>query len=70
MSDRNRYQFTIDGELSDRAIAAFPDLTATIIQRGTTALYGPVGDSTAMHGILARIDNLGFTLVEMHRLPD
>ncbi|WP_280232915.1 hypothetical protein [Nocardia cyriacigeorgica] len=66
-----RYQFVIEGELSERALAAFPELTAsTRSARATTTLYGPVADNTAMRGILARIDSLGLTLLEMARLPD
>lgn len=64
-----RYQFTIDGELSERALAAFPELTGGHT-RGTTVLSGPITDSTGVRGILARIDNLGLTVIEMHRLPD
>lgn len=64
-----RYQFTIDGELSERALAAFPELIGNRGQ-GTTVLSGPVTDSTGVRTILARIDNLGLTVLEMHRLPD
>ncbi|MBF6214075.1 hypothetical protein IU433_21185 [Nocardia puris] len=64
-----RYQFIIDGELSDRARAAFPELTATSCPCATS-LHGPVPDQTAMRAVLAMIDNLGLTLVEMRRLPD
>jgi hypothetical protein len=66
-----RYQFIIVGELSERALAAFPELAAsTHSARATTTLYGPVADNTAMRGLLARIDSLGLTLLEMARLPD
>ncbi|WP_067840728.1 hypothetical protein [Nocardia lijiangensis] len=65
-----RYQFVIDGELSDRALAAFPDLDAAQSSIGTTSLFGPVPDPTAMRAILAMIDNLGLTLLEMRQLPD
>ncbi|MBF6352151.1 MULTISPECIES: hypothetical protein [Nocardia] len=64
-----RYQFTIDGELSERALAAFPELTGDHT-RGTTVLAGPVTDPTGIRAILARIDNLGLTVIEMRRLPD
>lgn len=64
-----RYQFTIDGELSERALAAFPELTGDHTQ-GTTVLSGAVTDPTGIRGILARIDNLGLTVIEMRRLPD
>ncbi|MEU0539060.1 hypothetical protein [Nocardia sp. NPDC005978] len=65
-----RYQFVVDGELSDRALAAFPDLSSTPPQHGTTVLFGAVPDPTAMRGVLARLDNLGLTLLEMRQLPD
>ena len=63
------YQFTIDGELSERALAAFPDLRGNR-DRGTTVLSGAVTDTTDVRTILARIDNLGLTVLEMRRLPD
>ncbi|NNH68951.1 hypothetical protein HLB23_03525 [Nocardia uniformis] len=65
-----RYQFVLDGELSDRALAAFPDLDALPRRHGRTVLFGAVTDPTAMRGVLARIDNLGLTLLEMRQLPD
>ncbi|MEV6071219.1 hypothetical protein AB0L82_32135 [Nocardia sp. NPDC052001] len=65
-----RYQFVVEGELSDRALAAFPDLSWTPPTHGTTTLFGAVTDATAMRGILARLDNLGLTLLEMRQLPD
>lgn len=66
-----RYQFVIDGELSERAIAAFPELRHSEHSApGTTTLYGTVADSTAMRGIMARIDVLGLTLVGLSQLPD
>ncbi|WP_459545683.1 hypothetical protein [Nocardia sp. X0981] len=64
-----RYQFTIDGELSERALAAFPELAGDR-DSGTTVLSGPVPDSTGIRGVLARIDNLGLTVLELRRLPD
>ncbi|MFI6868453.1 hypothetical protein [Nocardia sp. NPDC050406] len=70
VSSPSRYEFILDGELSDRALAAFPELSAGRHQALTTSLFGPVTDSTAMRAILARIDDLGLTLLEMRRLPD
>ncbi|TLF77349.1 hypothetical protein [Nocardia cyriacigeorgica] len=65
-----RYEFILDGELSERALAAFPELTPGRHRQGTTVLYGPLTGPTAMRAILARIDNLGLTLLEMRQLPD
>jgi hypothetical protein len=64
-----RYQFTIDGELSERALAAFPELAGDR-DNGTTVLSGAVSDPTGVRAVLARIDNLGLTVLEMRRLPD
>lgn len=69
VSSPSRYEFILDGELSDRALAAFPELSGRH-RALTTSLYGPVADGTVMRGILARIDDLGLTLLEMRRLPD
>lgn len=70
VSSPSRYEFILDGELSDRALAAFPELSSGRHQALTTSLFGSVSDSTALRGILARIDDLGLTLLEMRRLPD
>ncbi|MFC9894543.1 hypothetical protein ACFVMC_12705 [Nocardia sp. NPDC127579] len=63
-----RYRFVVEGELSERALTAFPDLEAVPPHDGTTVLSGTIADSTAMRGILARFDSLGLTLVEMRQL--
>ncbi|WP_280348405.1 hypothetical protein [Nocardia neocaledoniensis] len=66
-----RYQFVLEGELTDRAIAAFPELRRSAHSpTGMTTLYGELADNTAMRGVLARIDALGLTLIGMSRLPD
>ncbi|MFE6924651.1 hypothetical protein ACFVAV_26745 [Nocardia sp. NPDC057663] len=66
-----RYQFVVEGELTDRAVAAFPELRRSAHSAtGTTTLYGELADNTAMRGVLARIDVLGLTLLGMSRLPD
>ncbi|MBB5916251.1 hypothetical protein BJY24_005163 [Nocardia transvalensis] len=71
MATAVRYRFVIEGELSERAQAAFPELVRSDHSiAGTTTLYGTVPDSTAIRGVLARIDALGLTLLEMSRLPD
>lgn len=66
-----RYQFVIEGELSERVLAAFPELRpSSHSPTGTTTLFGLVADSTAMRGVMARIDTLGLTLLSMSQLPD
>ncbi|PTR24026.1 hypothetical protein C8K36_10836 [Rhodococcus sp. OK519] len=63
-----RYAFLVGGELSERVLAAFPELQVS--ETAHTTLYGPVRSPTELRGMLARFDALGLTLVEMRRLPD
>ncbi|MGY1693672.1 MULTISPECIES: hypothetical protein [unclassified Geodermatophilus] len=65
-----RYEFLLPGRLSDDVCAAFPELTARPGSTGGTVLFGPVGDSSHLHGLLARFQSLGLTLVELRQLPD
>lgn len=70
MTESLHYQFTVDGCLSARAMSAFPELDAAIdAQHGTTALFGTMADRTAVRSVLARLDDLGFTLLEMRQIP-
>lgn len=69
-SNRVRYEFLVEGYLSDRAKAAFPDLDFGAKPSPYTRLFGPVDDDTALRGMLARFDSLGLTVVELRRLPD
>lgn len=65
-----RYEFLVDGNLTERALAAFPEFTVSSSSHAYTALYGPVGSETQLRGILGRFDTLGLLVVEMRRLPD
>lgn len=67
---RTRYEFLIEGSMSDRAVAAFPDLAEAPVPAPYTTLYGPVDDPTVLRGMLARFDAMGLRVVEMRRLPD
>jgi len=57
-----RYRLTVEGELSDRAGAAFAGMTLTRA-KGRTVLVGPVRDQAELHGILQRVSDLGLTLL-------
>lgn len=65
-----RYEFVVEGDMSERAKAAFPDLAAARIPATFTRLFGPIDNDTALRGMLARFDALGLTVVELRRLPD
>lgn len=66
----NRYQFIVDGMVSGRVLAAFPELALASGDWVFTSLYGPVTDYSNLRGILARLDALGLTVGELRRLPD
>lgn len=70
MPDPTRYQFLIEGQVSERVAAAFPDLRCVHSATGLTSIFGPVRDHAAMRAILARIDSMGLNLVELRQLPD
>ncbi|MFD4293788.1 hypothetical protein ACFWQG_11290 [Rhodococcus sp. NPDC058532] len=67
---RTRYEFLLRGELSERALAAFPELARSHGTGDYTRLYGPIEDDGALRAMLARFDTLGLTVVEMRQLPD
>ena len=51
--------------------AWFEGLRVTSDQAGQTTIAGPVTDQAALHGLLAKIRDLGLPLLEVRRLdPD
>jgi hypothetical protein len=65
-----RYEFLMHGTISETVLSAFPELTAGKGPAGGTVLYGVVYDDAHLHGLLARFQTFGLTLLEMRRLPD
>jgi hypothetical protein len=65
-----RYEFLISGRVSDTVRAAFPEFEVADGPTGGTSIFGPVRDKAALRGMLARLDALGLTVVEMRKLPD
>ncbi len=66
------YQIVVKGRLGDHWADWFDDLRITSEKDafGTvlTVLTGPVQDQGALHGLLARVRDLGLPLLEVHRL--
>ncbi len=67
-SDAGRYEIRVGGHLDARWAAWFDGLTLVHASDGTTVLSGPVADQAALHGVLARIRDLGLPLVAVTRL--
>lgn len=57
------YVITVRGHLYDHWSAWFDGLTITNGPDGETTLEGPVVDQAALHGLLAKIRDLGLTLI-------
>jgi hypothetical protein len=67
--ETGRYEFRVAQRLSATAVASFPELTVSDGPSGTV-LFGPVRDDAELHGILSRLQLLGLTILDVHRLPD
>lgn len=66
------YKIVVKGHLDEHWTDWFDDLTMSVEKdaAGTvfTILTGPVQDQGALHGLLARVRDLGLPLLEVHRL--
>jgi hypothetical protein len=66
-----RYELRVQGVLDDRWSAWFEGLRIASDQHGQTTITGPVADQAALHGLLAKIRDLGLPLLSVRRLdPD
>ena len=57
------YRFHVRGHLDDRWSEWLGDLAIERRSDGTTVLSGPVADQAALHGVFARIRDLGLPLL-------
>ena len=60
------YELRIDGHLDGHWSAWFGARTLTRNDDGTTTLCGPLIDQSDLHGLLAKVRDLGATLVSVH----
>jgi len=65
-----RYRIRIRGHLDPAWSAWFDGLTVDQADDGTTELAGPLADQAALFGLLARLRDLGATLLLVEHLPD
>jgi hypothetical protein len=59
------YEIIVKGHLDGRWARQFAGLTMTALPGEQTLLAGPLPDQPALHGVLARIRDLGLTLVSV-----
>ena len=65
----NEYSFRVRGRISPDIVAALDPLQPAVVA-SETELRGVLVDQAALHGIIARFEQLGVELVGMSRLPD
>ncbi len=59
------YRIRIKGHLDSHWSEWFDGLTITNEPNGESVLAGPIADQAALHGILAKVRDLGLTLVSV-----
>lgn len=62
------YEIRLKGNLGPEWSAWFDSFTITPEEDGETLLVGQVFDQPALHGLLAKIRDLGLTLVRVERI--
>jgi hypothetical protein len=65
--DTASYEIRLERRLGPALAARFPEFALTE-EDGITVLYGELRDQAALHGVLARIRDLGLTLVACIRV--
>jgi hypothetical protein len=60
-----RYEFRIEGHLDQHWSPWFGGLALTHEDDGTTTLRGVVQDQAELHGLLAKVRDLGITLISV-----
>jgi hypothetical protein len=59
------YSFRVQGHLDQERSGWFDGLAITHTTDGETILSGPITDQAALHGVLAKIRDLGLSLLEV-----
>jgi hypothetical protein len=70
MGLNSRYEIRVKGILDERWTAWFEDLQVSS-DGEETVISGPVADQAALHGLLAKVRDLGLFLISVRHLdPD
>jgi hypothetical protein len=62
------YYIRVKGHLDDRWSEWFDGLTISNRPDGDTVLHGPIVDQAALHGVLAKVRDLGLPLIMVRRV--
>ncbi|MET3808297.1 hypothetical protein ABIB25_005326 [Nakamurella sp. UYEF19] len=68
-TDAGRYEIRVKGHLDPRWTAWFDGLTVTAENDGTTVIHGQVLDQAALHGLLAKVRDIGLPLISVTKTP-
>jgi hypothetical protein len=62
------YEIKVEGHLDQTLWTEwFDGMAVTLDEDGKTVLVGPVTDQAALHGLMAKVRDLGLVLVAVHR---
>jgi len=64
-----RYEICVEGHLQLRWSSWLYNMQITHLPDGTTSLVGRLPDDAAVYGLLAKLRDLGLTLISLRRLP-
>lgn len=70
MNGPYRYEIRVERHLGAGVAAHFPEFTLAQQEDGSTLLSGALPDQAALHGVLARIRDLGLTLIAIKRAEE
>ena len=63
-----RYEIHVEGMLDECWSAWFDGMQVTSHADGVTAIVGAVTDQAALHGLLAKVRDLGLPLISVRRV--
>ena len=69
-NEPREYEIRVEGHLHDRWSAWLNGMSIQHQDSGQTLLRGAVPDQAALHGLLARIRDLGLAIVSVQRMED
>jgi hypothetical protein len=61
------YEIRVSGTLPPEALLDFDRLSASV-EPVETVVHGPIQDQAALHGLLARLEEIGVQVLEIRRL--
>jgi hypothetical protein len=67
-SSAETYQIRLGVRLTPDRVSWFDEMLITYADEGETLLTGPLIDQTALHGVLAKIRDMGLPLISVTRL--